>query len=394
MLLLKNARILTMCGEPISRGNVLIDNKGKIASVGENIQAPQDAETIELDGYLLTPGLVDGHCHIGMMEEIIGAAGDDVNEMSDPLTPQLRAIDGINPRCVAFEEARAAGITTVVTGPGSANVMGGQFVAIKTAGVVVDDMILKDPVAMKIAFGENPKTSYGGQKHAPMTRMATAAMLREILYRAKEYCEEYDKARQENGKPPKFDAKLHAMMPLIHGEIPLKAHVHRVDDIFTALRIAKEFGLKITLDHCTEGNVVAERLAAEIKDALVGPSLGSRGKYELKEKSFKTPVRLYEAGMRVGIITDSPIIPLHYLPLCAGLAVKEGLPEMEAWKAITCNPAQIVGIGDRVGAIKEGMDADIVVFRGDPLRDVDARAVLTIINGEIVHNDLNRYNII
>lgn len=383
MIFVKNGKIYTMAGEVIENGSILI-KEGKIVEVGKDIIAPLDAEVIDAEGRMVTPGFIDAHCHLGMWEESIGFEGEDGNEMTDPVTPHLRAIDAINPMDIAFEEAYQGGVTTAVTGPGSANVIGGTFVALKTYGNRVDDMIIKDPVAMKVAFGENPKRVYDAQKKSPMTRMATAAILRETLFKAKTYLEKKEKA-EDPSKTPDYDMKMEALIPVLKKEIPIKAHAHRADDIFTSLRIAKEFDIDITLDHCTEGHLIAAELAKEGKAAIVGPSLGNRSKFELKNLTFETPKVLNEAGVKIAIITDSPVVPLYYLPLCAGLANKAGLDEMEALKAITINPAEIIGLSHRIGSIEVGKDADIVIFDGNPIKDVDCKTFATIIDGEVVY---------
>lgn len=384
MLLIKNGRIYTMTGDVIENGSILID-KGKIKEVGKDIVAPLDAEIIDAQGKMVTPGFIDAHCHLGLFEDGIGFEGDDVNEMVDPITPHLRAIDGINPMDRTFEEAYQGGVTCAVTGPGSANVIGGQFAAIKTYGKRIDDMIVKEPIAMKIAFGENPKRVYNAQKKSPMTRMATAAKLREALFDAKEYLEKIEKGKEDESKKPKFDMKMEALSKVILKEIPLKAHAHRADDILTALRIAKEFDVNITLDHCTEGHLIVDYLVEEGKGTIVGPTFGHRSKFELKNMTFETPGILNKAGVKIAITTDSPVVPLQYLPLCAGLAVKSGLDEIEALKAITINAAEIVGIADRVGSLEVGKDADIVIFDGNPIKDVDYKTVATIIDGNVVY---------
>ena len=380
MLLIKNGHIKTMAGAELENGCILIGDNGKILEVGENLTAPENCKVIDAEGRLVTPGLVEAHCHIGLHNEAVGWEGMDYNEGIDPVTPQMRAIDSIWPLDESFALARQGGVTTCCTGPGSANVLGGTFVAIKTAGKRVDDMIVKYPIAMKCAFGENPKRFYGHNgKKAPMTRMGTAALLRETLFKAKAYMEEKDA-----GKEPKFDMKLESMLPVMRGEIPLKAHAHRSDDIFTSIRIAKEFGLKLTLDHCTDGAVIAEELAKEGYPAFVGPSLGSKTKIELQSKSFEAPGILQKAGVKVSIITDAPVIPQQYLSMCAGQAVQAGLPMEEGWKAITCNPAESIGIADRVGSLEPGKDGDVVIWTADPLVNVGARAVCTVIEGKIV----------
>jgi imidazolonepropionase-like amidohydrolase len=380
MLLIKNAFIKTMAGADIENGCILVD-EGKIVAVGKGLTAPEGAEVIDAEGRLVTPGCVDAHCHIGLDNEACGWEGRDYNEIVDPITPQMRAIDSINPMDEAFGNALQGGVTAACTGPGSANVVGGTFVAIKLAGKRVDKMIIKNPVAMKCAFGENPKRCYGqGSKKAPMTRMGTAALLRELLFKTKRYMED-----KENGKNPGFDMKLESMIPVLKGEIPLKAHAHRADDILTSIRIAREFGVGITLDHCTDGALIADELAEEGLWAFVGPTLGNKSKIELANKSFTTPAVLHEAGVPISIITDAPVIPLQYLPMCAGLAVNAGLDEEAAWKAITINPATAIGIADRVGSLEPGKDADIVIWTADPLKNVGGEAYTTIVNGKIVY---------
>lgn len=389
MLLIKNGKILTMDGTDYENGYVLIDN-GKIAGVGsadtfDESQFSID-KIIDAQGGYVLPGFIDAHCHVGMWEDSVGFEGDDGNEDTDPVTPHLRAIDAINPNDRAFEEAREAGVTTVVTGPGSANVIGGQFAAIKTYGRRIDEMILKEPIAMKVAFGENPKTVYHQKNQSPVTRMATAAILRESLMKARDYkrtMDEYNADPEENDKPD-FDFKMESLLKVLNKEIPLKAHAHRADDIFTALRIAREFNLNITLEHCTEGHLIADYLKEEAIPVNVGPSLSDRSKVELKHLTFKTPGILAKEGLSVAIITDHPVTPIQYLPLCAALAVREGMDEYEALKAITINAANNCGIDDRVGSIKAGKDADITIFNGHPL-DFRTRAEYVLINGKIVY---------
>ena len=384
MLLIKGGTIKTMAGEDIVNGEILIDD-GKIIALGKDLVIPEGTEVYDASGCLVTPGLIDGHCHIGMHEEAIRWEGNDTNEYSSPLTPEVRAIDAINPLDESFTNALRGGVTTAVTGPGSANVVGGTFAAIKLHGKCVDDMVIKQPVAMKIAFGENPKGAYGQQgKKPPYTRMAVASMLREILQKTKNYAADIEAAEKDETKKRPFDFQLEAMLPVIRKEIPLKAHAHRADDILTALRIAKEFDVNITLDHVTEGHLIADKLAEAAKPVLVGPSFGSKTKFELKEKSFATPGILNKAGLPVCIITDAPVIPLYYLPLCAGLAVREGLDENEAWKAITINPARVAGIDSRVGSLEVGKDADIAIFTADPLKDIQAIAKQVFVSGKPV----------
>ena len=380
MLLIKNGHIKTMAGPDLEKGCVLIGDDGKIMTVDVDIEAP-DATIIDAQGRLITPGCVEAHCHIGLHNEACSWEGRDYNETADPITPHMRAIDSINPMDEAFTNAIKAGVTAACTGPGSANVVGGTFTAIKLTGNRVDNMIIRDPVAMKCAFGENPKRVYGqGSKKSPTTRMATAALLRELLFKSQRYLE-----AKESGKDPSFDIKLEAMIPVIRGDIPLKAHAHRADDIFTAIRIAKEFNVGITLDHSTDGALIADELAKENLPAFVGPSLGNKSKLEVMHKGFTTPKVLQEAGVTISIITDAPVIPIQYLPMCAALAVKEGLDREEGWRAITINPAQSIGIGDRVGSLEPGKDADIVIWTADPMETVGAESFMTIVDGKIVY---------
>ncbi|MCD2348625.1 amidohydrolase [Clostridium guangxiense] len=381
MLLIKNGKILTMNGENYERGCVLIDN-GKIKKVSDKIEETSDMEVIDAEGCIVMPGIIDAHCHIGLVEENMGFEGDDINEASNPVVPELRAIDGINPMDVAFDDAVKAGITGVMTGPGSGNVMGGQFVFMKTKGTCVDDMVILEPSAVKVAFGENPKRFYGKKGKMPVTRMATAALLRETLTKAKFYMAKKNKAFKE-GDLFEEDFKLEALIPVLERKIPLKAHAHRADDILTAIRIAKEFNIKMTLDHCTEGHLISKYVKKSEFPAIVGPSLTSRSKIELQNKTFKTPGILAKAGVKVAIMTDHPVIPVGYLPICAGLAAKDGLGIEEAYKAITINSAEICGVSNRVGSIEEGKDADIAIFTGNPM-EVFTEAKYTIINGEIV----------
>lgn len=381
MLLIKNGHIKPIVGQELPVGCVLVGDDGKIISVAAEIEAPAGCEVIDAQGKLVTPGCIDAHCHIGLDNEAVGWEGKDYNEMIDPVTPQVRAIDSIYPQDESLANAVAGGVTTACTGPGSANVVGGTFVAIKLHGNRVDNMIVKDSIAMKCAFGENPKRCYGQNgKRAPMTRMGVAAVLRELLFKTRRYMQ--DKA---DGKNPGFDMKLEAMIPVLEGKMPLKAHAHRADDILTSIRIAKEFGVKITLDHCTDGALIADELAEEGLPAFVGPTFGGKSKIELQNKSFTTPVDLHNAGITVSIITDAPVIPIQHLPMCAALAANAGLPREEAWKAITINPAVSTGIGDRVGSLKAGKDGDVVIWNADPMETVGAAAYTTIVDGEIVY---------
>lgn len=381
MLLIKNGKVLTMEGQTIENGQILIDG-GKIVTVGENIDISVGCDTIDAKGGYIMPGIIDAHCHLGMWEDGMGFEGADGNEATDPITPQLRAIDAINPMDRSFREAYENGVTCVCTGPGSANVMGGSFAIVKTKGKRIDDMLVKDTAAMKIAFGENPKRVYNGKNKMPMTRMGTAGLLRETLYKAKEYAKAKQNTDAQKKDENKFDFQMESLMPVMEKKIPLKAHAHRADDIFTAIRIAKEFGLKLTLDHCTEGHLIADELAKEGYPAIVGPTLSERSKIELRELTFETSSILAKAGVKIALMTDHPVIPVHYLPICAALAVKSGLDMETALKAITINAAEILGVDDRIGSIKEGKDADILIFDKHPL-DIQAKTQYVFINGEV-----------
>lgn len=379
MLAIINGKISTMKGDLLESGTVLIED-GKILEVGNNISIPSDAKIIDADGHMVTPGIVDAHSHIGLDEEGIGYEGKDYNEGTDPITPQMRGIDGVYPQDKGFLQARQGGITTVVTGPGSANCIGGTFVALKTYGNRVDDMIIKNPLALKIAFGENPKRFYGKNGKMPQSRMGIMALMRDFFYKAKEYMEKKERAEIET-----FDLKYESVIPALKGELQVKAHAHRSDDIFSAIRLAKEFNFDLSIEHCTEGHLIADELAKENYPAICGPNLSSASKYELKNRSFVTPARLYEKGVKIAIMTDNSVIPTAQLPICAGLAMKSGLPEYEALKAITINAAEITKISDRVGSIEKGKDADIVIWSKNPIRDVDCESLYTIINGEVVY---------
>ena len=338
---------------------------GKIAAIGGGLTAPADAAVFDADGLEVYPGFVDAHTHIGLDGYGIGYEGCDYNEMNDIWTPQLRAIEGINPRDPSLADARRAGVTCVCTGPGSANVLGGTFLAMKTVGDRVDKMVVRDPVAMKCAFGENPKRCY--RDKCDSTRMSTAAFLRGALMQARDYGARKQAANGDITKMPAYNQKLEALLPVLAREIPLKAHAHQANDIFTALRIAREFNLRLTLEHVTEGHLIVDELAGE-KDVpmAVGPSLTFASKFELQNKSWSTPAVLTAAGCHVSIITDSSVIPQQYLPLCAGMAVKAGMDPFDALKAITINPAEHIGVADRVGSLEVGKDADVVITNGCP----------------------------
>ena len=355
-------------------GDVLIED-GKIAAIGQCPELPADTKILDVTGLHIYPGFVDAHCHIGLDGYGIGYEGMDYNEMNDIVCPQLRGIDGVKAMDPAFRQAMEGGVTCVATGPGSANVLGGTFTTIKTVGKRVEKMIVREEVAMKCAFGENPKRCYRDKSDS--SRMTTAAKLREMLFQAKDYLARKEAAGDDASKQPAYNMKAEALIPVLKGELPLKAHAHTSDDLFTALRIAREFGVKITLEHVTEGHLIADELAAENVPLAVGPTLTNASKFELRNKSWTTPGVLAAAGCRVSIITDSPVIPQQHLPLCAGLAVKAGMDPFAALQAITINPARHVGIEDRVGSLEVGKDADIVITDGCPFEvSTDIRYVL------------------
>ena len=384
MLCIKNGTIYTMAGE-VQVGDILISD-GKIVEVSKDILHTLDTKVIDAKGCLVFPGFIDAHTHLGMWEDGMGYEGADGNEETDPITPHMNSIDGINPMDKNFSEAIAGGITTVASGPGSANVIGGQFAVIKTYGDRIDDMIVKNCAAIKVAFGENPKAAYGKEDKTPQTRMATAALLRETLKKAELYLEDLNAYEEdEEIDRPEYDIKLEALLPLLRKEIPLKAHAHRADDIFTAIRIAKEFDLKLTIDHCTEGHLITKHLIKENYPLIVGPSMSERSKIELRNLTFETPATLSNAGLNICIMTDHPVVPIQYLPICASLAVKAGMNEYRAYEAITINPAKALGVSHRVGSIEVGKDADIVIWNNNPL-DIQSRVLYTIINGEIVYS--------
>lgn len=415
-LLLKQGTIHNAVEEEPFVADILIE-EGKIKKIAPVLEGKviNEAKVIDATGIDIYPGFVDAHCHLGLDGYAVGFAGEDFNEPGDPITPQLSAVDAINPQDETFKTAREGGVTCVSTGPGSSNIIGGTFCVIKTYGKRIDDMVVRKKAAMKVAFGENPKNCY--KDKGVYSRMSVAAKLREILQKAVIYdlkLREAGCARGQNGlvadvipeisgiedggdkadgindmradysKLPAYDAKLEAMLPVIRGEMPLKAHVHRADDIYTAIRIAKEFHLDLRLDHVTDGALIADDLAKEGFPVAVGPSFGHATKYELKNKGFETPGILAEAGCQVSIITDSPVIEERYLPLCAGRAIYNGMSEFDALKAITINAAKHIGAADCVGSIEEGKDADFVLVKGTPF-SVDARILYMIIDGNIVY---------
>lgn len=375
-----NGKIFTMEDKTIECG--YIRAKGKfIEEVGDMsaYKKIKDEQIIDVNGAWVLPGLIESHAHIGITEEKWGTIADDCNEGTNPVTASLRAMDAINPMDPAFHDAIKAGITSVMAGPGSANVVGGQFVFMKTQGRCIDNMIIKQPAAMKIAFGENPKTTYGDNNQYPSTRMAVAASLRSTLFQATQY-----KKDKESGNFAKEDFEMEPWLPVLRKEIPMKAHAHRADDILTAIRIAGEFNVDITIDHGTEGHLIVDEIAESGFPVISGTALTARNKLEVQNMNFKTASILHKAGILFSVTTDHPVALIQYLPLCAGLAVKNGLPMEEGLKSITINPARICRVDDMVGSLKKGKHADIAIFTGNPM-EVFTKTLYTIIDGEVVY---------
>ena len=367
-MLIQNGVVHPMDAPVIPRGFVLLEGD-KIAAVGpmEALPAGYSGEVLDAEGGHILPGFIDAHCHLGLFGDALGFEADDGNESTDPCTPQLRAVDGVNPLDRGFREAREGGVTTVLTGPGSANLIAGQFAALKTDGRWVDEMVVKAPIAMKFALGENPKSVYNDRKETPVTRMATAAIIRENLAKAQEYQDKLSKAEEDPDEDvPDYDAKLEALAPVATGALPAHFHAHRADDIATAVRISGEFGLKLVVVHGTEGYLVPELLAQANVPVITGPCLTDRSKPELVGQTLSNPARLRAAGVKVAICTDHPETPIQYLPLCAAMAVRGGMEPEDALAAITRDAAEIAGISKRVGTLTPGKDADVVVTSGHP----------------------------
>lgn len=374
MLAIAGGYIITMTGAPIESGTVLIE-KGKIKGVEQGFIVPPGARLIDVSGKIVVPGMIDAHCHVGIAEEIYREEGDDSNEMSDPVTPHLRAIDAVNPADLGFKDALAGGVTTVVTGPGSANILGGEMVAMKTAGRVMEEMTVRFPAGLKAALGENPKRSYGREKKPPYTRMASAAFLREAFARAQDFLKK---------DSPDRDLKMEALARVLKREVPLRVHAHRADDIMTAVRIAEEFGLNLVIEHCTEGHLVADYLAEKGIPAVVGPVITNRAKVEMQGLTLQNCRLLAEAGVCFAIMTDHPVVPIQYLSVSAAVTVRGGLSCDQALKAITIDAARVIGLADRLGSIEPGKDADIVVWDRHPL-EITSRVEQVYVNGEMVY---------
>lgn len=383
-----NAYLYTAEGEPIENGFLTVEHQ-KITAIGSmgDFVPTDDAEIFDLDGKRIYPGFIDAHTHVGMWDDGLGFEGDDGNEDSEPVTAALRAIDAINSFDRCFVEAHEAGITAVVTGPGSANPIGGMMAALKTTGGRIDNMILKAPISMKMALGENPKSTYHGRDESPITRMATAKLIREALTKAQRYTQSIDRAEDEDDLP-EFDANCEALLPVIRGELPVHIHAHRRDDIFTGIRIAQEFHLRYVLVHATEGYLCADELAACGVNIFSGPLLCDRSKPELVNLTPRSAGILDKAGIKTAIVTDHPETPIQYLPLCAGLAVREGMDYDSALRAITIVPAQILGLDERIGSLKAGKDADFSIFDSDPLT-LAAKPLAVYIDGKAVYKSEN-----
>ena len=399
MIAVTNGEVMTITQGTLKRGTVLVDD-GRIVALGENVEIPEDAQVVDVTGKVVMPGLIDAHCHVGLFPDGVGWEYADGNEMTDPITPHLRALDAVHPEDPAFKELVAAGVTTVLTGPGSGNLVGGQWVCLKTVPrPSVEQMVLLEPAGMKMALGENPKRVYGEQKKAPSTRMGNAAILRAALVDAQNYLEKWRRyeedlavarAKQEAGdedarppKPPERDLKLEALGKVLRREMKARVHAHRADDMLTAIRIAEEFDIDLTLEHATEGYKIADVLAARQIPVTAGPILFSREKYELKEMTPRNPGLMAKAGVQVAIQTDE-MSAVKYLTINAALAVREGMPEEEALKAITIHAAGIIGVADRVGSLEVGKDADLVVFSGHPF-DYRTLVDLVLVDGQVVY---------
>jgi imidazolonepropionase-like amidohydrolase len=372
------ARIYPISGTVLPKGTILWKD-GKLVAVGPEVELPPDTQIIPGDRLSVTPGFIDAHTHLGIMEEIYQWEGDDVNEISDPVTPALRALDGINPFDIGFQDALSGGVTTVMTGPGSANVIGGMSLVMKTAGPNLDSMILNPQAGIKVAFGENPKRVYAEQKKMPYTRMGIAALLRQTLVEAQDYQMKREKDL-EDGEVTQRDLGMEALMEVLEGQIPLRAHAHRADDMLTAIRIAEEFNVDLLIEHATEGHKLIPLFQKRQVPVVVGPTFSSRAKVEMKELSWKTAVDLTASGILTALTTDHSCTPIQYLTLCAALCARYGMPEAEALKAITLNPARILKLEDRLGSLDPGKDADLVLLDGHPL-DVRSRVRLVFVNG-------------
>jgi imidazolonepropionase-like amidohydrolase len=380
-------RVVPITGEPVDGGTVLASG-GRITAVGADLPVPDGARVIDAAGRWVLPGFIEAHGHVGVHEEGEGWAGRDTNEMTDPVTAQVRALDAINPADLGFRDAITGGVLAVNVNPGSGNPIGGQTAALKCWGRTVDEMLLRAPSGLKSALGENPKRVYGDQHKTPSTRLGTAAVIRGALVEAANYLQRIDAERrkpEDERKPVDRDLKLEALGLVLQRQIPWRQHCHRADDIATAIRIADEFGYLLVIDHGTEAHLLADVLAARDIPVIIGPLLTSRSKVELRNRSLANPGRLARAGVTIAITTDHPVVPIHFLAHQAALSVKEGLDAGTALRALTINPARIAGIDDRLGSIEAGKDADLVIWSGDPL-DVLSRVEHALIGGTEVYS--------
>lgn len=373
MIALTNGRLYTIDNGIIEQGTILLDGE-KIAAVGTDVAIPADAQVIDVEGRIVTPGFIDAHTHIGIDEEIHQPIGDDCNEMTEPNTAELRAMDAINYRDLSFQDAVKAGITTVMITPGSANVFGGLVAVMKTAGRTYKEMLLNGEAGLKMAFGENPKRVYGEKDKTPSTRMATMAIARQGFYEAKEYLKKSEEDRE-------FSLQTEHIAKALDGGIPVRAHAHRADDIMTAIRLRDEFHLDLVVEHCTDGHLIVDELKEAGVPVAVGPSLSNRAKVEMENVTFRTPGVLASAGIDVAIITDAPCTPIQYLPICAGMAMREGMTEEDAFKALTIVPAKILKVDDRLGSLTAGKDADVVVWNNHPM-EIMGRPEMVFVNGK------------
>lgn len=383
MLAIKNGRIYTIENGVIAGGTVLVDGK-QIVAVGQDVDVPAGAEVIDATGKVVTPGIIDAHAHVSIWEEGLGWEGIDVNETTNPITASVRAIDGINPEDIGLRDAVRNGVTTIWSAPGSANVIGGEGVTMHTYGKTVDEMIMLAPSGIKAATGENPKGAYGNRGQMPKTRMGVAALLRETLVKAQNYQNKIEKANGDPDKLPPRDLGLENVVKVLKRELPLRTHCHRADDMMTVIRVAKEFNIRVTIEHATEGHKIADELAKNDVAIIVGPSLTARSKVEVRDRTLATPGICAAAGVKVALMTDHPIIPVGYLPICAGLAVKNGMDEDEAMRAITLTPAEICGVAERVGSLVPGKEADIVIWDDHPF-EYSTHVDYTIISGSVVY---------
>jgi imidazolonepropionase-like amidohydrolase len=375
-------RVTPVDSDPIDKGTVVIVD-GVITAVGQDVAIPDDVTRIDASGRWVLPGFFDAHAHVGVHEEGEGAAGNDTNEMTDPNGARMRALDGINPTEIGFSDALSGGVTSVVVKPGSGNPIGGQTVAIKTWGRIVDEMVIKSPASVKSALGENPKRVYGEKKQLPSTRQGVAAVIRDAFNKAQDYRAKRDAAAAK-GDPFERDPSSEVLIRVLDGELPWCQHTHRADDISTAIRLADEFGYKLIVNHATEGFLLADVLAERNIPCIVGPLFTTRSKVELRERTLANPGRLANAGVLVALTTDHPVVPINFLVHQATLAVKEGMTRDDALRSITVNPAKMMGLGDRVGALRAGLDGDVVIWDGDPLV-VMSRALLVFVNGVPVY---------